>query len=721
MKNTESYIVAFVCMGLVVAVGVPVLPSTVRADDNRIPAVRLDENLTRTTLGMYIEYFEDESGRLSFDAIRGETHRKAWKRAESDMLAFGFTESAYWVRFTVENPTPETVSFYLEQAYPLIDRISFYYPRDGGYAVIEAGDLRPFHERPFKHKNFVFPLSVPAESSAEYYIHQQTGSSMQFNLTLWSIDSFRDDSYTDYYILMLFYGVSLVMMLYNLVIFFFIRHRDYLYYALNILMLLLFTSAQNGIAFQFLWPDYPRWANFCLPPFIALYLVFGNGFILSALDCKERTPLLHRLGIAVIAVCMFAFVLSIFLEYHLAIVLTAGLGLLTCNYVFWLVLINALRKSRIARFFLLALIFFISLAAIWLLMLFGILPSNPLTNWAHYAGAVITETLFAIALADRINVMRIELQVLNTGLEDRVSERTRELQFAMEKLATTNTQLTQTRDALWGEMALAKKIQTVLLPEAPRIPGYDISVYMNPMDEVGGDYYDVINIGGYDWVVIGDVSGHGVPAGLVMMMVQTAINVTLVGNPEMAPSELLTVINRTIAKNIRQLGGEKYMTITVLAAHKNGAVHYSGLHQDILVYRAKTRKVESIETDGTWIGILDDIDGLLSDDTFFVEEGDAFLLYTDGITEAVQETQTAEGERTRAREMFGDEKLAGCFERLGPLSTDEIRDGLLRELDGYRCLDDVTLVVIKKGRDAAVESRERGGSEYESIRPEACN
>ena len=122
-----------------------------------------------------------------------------------------------------------------------------------------------------------------------------------------------------------------------------------------------------------------------------------------------------------------------------------------------------------------------------------------------------------IALAN--SIMYSRLAMLKDNLEHLVEERTAELVKAM--------------SALWGEMELAKKIQTVLLPRAPAISGLEIAAYMRPADEVGGDYYDVINAQGIDWLVIGDVSGHGVPAGLIMMMVQTAIHTVLEGKPNL--------------------------------------------------------------------------------------------------------------------------------------------------------------------------------------------
>ncbi|MCP4345128.1 MAG: GAF domain-containing protein, partial [Desulfobacterales bacterium] len=104
------------------------------------------------------------------------------------------------------------------------------------------------------------------------------------------------------------------------------------------------------------------------------------------------------------------------------------------------------------------------------------------------------------------------------------------------------------------EMEIAANIQSGLIPKEPAIKGYEISAYMEPADDVGGDYYDIINFEDRDWMVIGDVSGHGVSAGLVMLMVQASLHSVLSLKAQIDPSDLLTVINKTIAENIRKIG-----------------------------------------------------------------------------------------------------------------------------------------------------------------------
>lgn len=307
-----------------------------------------------------------------------------------------------------------------------------------------------------------------------------------------------------------------------------------------------------------------------------------------------------------------------------------------------------------------------------------------------YGGIVF---MFFLLLYGGIRLNSQRLLAAKKRLEEIVAERTAEVVAQKEELEsyasdlyTTNRKLVEAKDALWGEMELAKKIQTVLLPDEPKIQGYSIIGYMKPADEVGGDYYDVINVGGRDWVVIGDVSGHGVPSGLVMMMVQSTLHLALDTLKDASPDVILEYVNRVIHKNIEKLGEEKYMTITVFSCIENGKMYFSGLHQDIMIYRSEKKEVELVETEGMWIGLMDEIGDLLQVDDLTLNPGDVMLLFTDGIPEAVDKQE----------EMFSDEKLMALLKDLGHLTPEEIKDGILKALKGYTCEDDVTMLILKR-------------------------
>lgn len=260
----------------------------------------------------------------------------------------------------------------------------------------------------------------------------------------------------------------------------------------------------------------------------------------------------------------------------------------------------------------------------------------------------------------------------------------------LESLVAERTkQLEATLGELWGEMALAKKIQSALVPTHPSLKNCEVAAVMKPADQVGGDYYDVLCVEGTEWVLIGDVSGHGIPAGLVMMMCQTAVHTVLESDPHIRPDKLLEIVNRALTENIRRLGEDKYMTINALCRDAGGRFYFSGLHQDIFIYRAASGLVEEIPAEGTCLGLQDSIEGKLSVGHFDLEPGDVLFLYTDGITEAVRDGR-----------MLDTSGLKTLLKGLGSQSAPQIVDGILSQLSGYAVADDMTAIAIKQ-RSAA--------------------
>jgi serine phosphatase RsbU (regulator of sigma subunit) len=654
--------------------------------------ISLNDGFDRINVGKYMDYFEDAGNSLGINDIMSGNHKHRWGKSAEDSPSFGFTSSAYWVRFTVENSSNNDIEFYLENAYPLIDNIRFYAPENGSFSEIVTGDYKPFSSRPIDSRTFIFPLKLKAKSNATYY--------MYIDLRIWMPESYRKAYLNETRFLMMFYGILLVMVAYNLIVFFFIRTREYLFYVILVLILLLFQMTLEGTSFQYLWPDNPWWINMSMPVLINLTMLSIGFFSQELAGLKHsKKPYLRKLH-ARTRICYMLyfifFIISLFTPYLVTITLSAFLAGLLLTYILILAVILIVKEKNRSIIIATSAASGILIGGIaFVLKSFAILPTNFFTQWSVHIGAVIMVVLFSSALSDRVNIMRKELGLLNEHLEDKVRERTEELKKAMENLEASNQRLIEAKNALWGEMELAKKIQTALLPHDPAIRGYDICAYMNPAAEVGGDYYDVINTGDIDWVVIGDVSGHGVPAGLIMMMVQTSIQFVMCNDPGTAPSRMLAAINKSIYKNIITLNEDKYMTITVLAIGKGGAITHSGLHEDMMLYRADSGSAERIKTSGMWIGIVESIDDKLKDDTFIMNRGDILLLFTDGVTEAWRKNGI-KGSRDPEIDMFGRDRLSETFRKACMLSPEGIRDAILKELGEFTISDDITLVVIKR-------------------------
>ncbi len=276
-------------------------------------------------------------------------------------------------------------------------------------------------------------------------------------------------------------------------------------------------------------------------------------------------------------------------------------------------------------------------------------------------------------LARSFNTMAAEVREHTANLEALVAQRTGELNRSLEQL--------------WSEMSLAHKIQTVLLPTGVRARGYDIAAVMRPAETVGGDYYDFFTAGDSVWVLVGDVSDHGISAGLIMMMAQTAVRTAACrpGAP-LSPAALLTTVNAAIHENVEKIGLHQFMTICALRLD-GGRVTFAGLHLDLLVWRAARGEVERVATKGVWLGLTDDIGRHLEDATLELDEEDVLFLYTDGLIEAPHEGG-----------MFGAEGLLRAIDQViargKPAQT--VVEELLQAVPAKVFEDDVSVVVVRR-------------------------
>jgi len=244
------------------------------------------------------------------------------------------------------------------------------------------------------------------------------------------------------------------------------------------------------------------------------------------------------------------------------------------------------------------------------------------------------------------------------------------------------------KQRLEQELSIATRIQTSILPRDLTVQGLSIAATMLPATEVGGDYYDVLPTPNGCWLGIGDVAGHGLRPGLVMMMLQSVVSALVRSNPDAAPRDVLKVVNGVLYENVRErLRQDEHATLSLIKYRQDGELVFSGAHEDMLVLRAETSQVELVPTLGTWVGATRDIDDATQESRYRLRDGDVLLLYTDGVIEA----------QNSAGEHFGVERLSRELQRLGREPATEIRDGLCAAVTGFMAeqKDDIAILVAR--------------------------
>jgi sigma-B regulation protein RsbU (phosphoserine phosphatase) len=295
-------------------------------------------------------------------------------------------------------------------------------------------------------------------------------------------------------------------------------------------------------------------------------------------------------------------------------------------------------------------------------------------------------------LSHSFNNMADQLQESFETLEDKVEERTAELATANEQITSLNEKLKAENLRMGAELDVARQIQQMILPkteELDNVPGLDIAGYMEPADEVGGDYYDVLQTSGVVTIGIGDVTGHGLESGLLMLMTQTAVR-TLQEIREHDHVKFLDTLNRTIYSNVQRMNSEKNLTLAILN-YCEGQVSISGQHEETLLVRADGT-IERIDTMdlGLPIGLDGDIADFIDHITVELQAGDGVVLYTDGIPEAYN----------LSKEQYGLERLCEVVSQNWQSSAQEIKEAIIKDVYQFigkqKVFDDITLLVLKQ-------------------------
>ncbi|HEY9802404.1 MAG TPA: SpoIIE family protein phosphatase [Leptolyngbyaceae cyanobacterium] len=242
-----------------------------------------------------------------------------------------------------------------------------------------------------------------------------------------------------------------------------------------------------------------------------------------------------------------------------------------------------------------------------------------------------------------------------------------------------------------AELDVARQIQRMILPKLAelQIAGLEIDGFMEPAHEVGGDYYDVLNHNGKVKIGIGDVAGHGLESGVLMIMLQTAIR-TLVVNNETNYRRFLSTINQVIYQNIQRMNSNKSISLALLE-YQGGCVKLSGQHEEMLVVRAngEVERLDTIDL-GFLLGMISDISDLIGHREVQLQPGDGVVLYTDGITEA----------ENQAQEYYGLERLCEVVSQNWQYSANEIRQAIIADVRSHIgehiVYDDITLLVLKQ-------------------------
>ncbi|OUR90619.1 hypothetical protein A9Q81_19245 [Gammaproteobacteria bacterium 42_54_T18] len=370
----------------------------------------LDGTQERYELGYYLDTLEDQQGQWSLDDVTSSLVAQEFVRSDSMAPSFGFTSSVIWVRFELKNNLPVSQSLLLQIDFPLLERIQLFKPNSDGFSVISRGTAYPFGYRNNNHRTHVFEINVAPNSTKTYYMKVDGDETIQLPVVLWKPEAFVQHEAYEQYGLGVYFGIIIVMCLYNFFLFLFVRDISYLYYVSYITFFGFFNLSQNGLAFQFLWPDSVYLAKWFNPIGCGVVLVSVVFFTRNFLQTALYSPVVDRLLVLEAMLVGVIYGGVAFGSYQFSASVAGGLSMLVVVTVV-AASVHCLRQGYLpARYFLIAFSSVIVGVILFALKSFGLAPANFVTTYSIQIGSSLEIILLSLGLASRINTLKKEKQ-----------------------------------------------------------------------------------------------------------------------------------------------------------------------------------------------------------------------------------------------------------------------------------------------------------------------
>ena len=369
------------------------------------PVVVVDSVEERNFMPYELMYYRDVSNKISFLQVSSVEFSNRFQQ-HTDYLNKDFVPNAsYWVRLPIRH-IPETQKAWLLEFYDqTIDKIDAYVPQENGaYQLIRLGDEQPFANRLFKHKNFEVMLNMKRDTIMFYYFRIQSHEFADIRIAFRSTNRFIYYSLNEYFLFGTFYGMILIIALYNFLTFLAIREIKYIYYIFYIISVALYALSLDGIGFQYLWPDFPKINVYATG--ISLYLVIFWSLVFTKrfLSLAAKAPVLNTIFKWAIILRTLVFLVALFFAptiFSQRIIEIAPLSL-----IFYSAIRIWRNGYQPARFFVIAygiLFFGFFLRA---MVYFNLLPFTILSHYSLHLSFVLEMLFLTLALGDRIRILK---------------------------------------------------------------------------------------------------------------------------------------------------------------------------------------------------------------------------------------------------------------------------------------------------------------------------
>lgn len=401
-------------------------------------------------IGSNLLIYEDPFDTLTINDVKN----KKFFPSQSKIPNLGISKSAFWIKFSVKNNSDDE-NLLLELSLPFLDQIEFYHPNlKNGDNLKILGEIFPFSQRTYEDPNYLFDLIIPSGKSMTFFMKIKSNEGIQLPIKIGTKESILHQIKNRDILSGMYFGIMIVMILYNLFIFFSTKDKSYIYYVIYIILILLTQTSLQGYPFQYLWPNTPIIAKYSLFIFPSLVGIASMMFMNVFLKIKEQSKILYKISFILSLPYLISILFAFFKFYKISFTIMEINAMIVSIFMLYTGIKMIKKGYQPAKYFVAAWVVFLSGVIIYILKDFEILPFNNFTRYTMQIGSGIETVLLSFALAARINTYKKErldaleenehlIKEQNIILEQKVKERTAELNKAIEDLKQAQSQLVE--------------------------------------------------------------------------------------------------------------------------------------------------------------------------------------------------------------------------------------------------------------------------------------
>jgi signal transduction histidine kinase len=282
------------------------------------PSILLEPAHTSVLAGRQTFYYEDKTNTVTISHILEQPYQSSFVRSDKDILAFGLSRSTYWLKIPVRYLRgAEKMNWLLELTLASYTELSFFHEVNGQWKEQKTGAALAFSERPINYRFFVFPLPIEPGEEKVFYLRIKTLRAYTIPLVVYRQDFFISKVIREEWLYGAFIGILVFIGFYNLLLFFSLQQRSYIYCGIYVLLSALLLGVYNGYVLQFLGPSLA--INPVMPLFYITLLqrAFIVIFALSFLQLKKEGGIIYRLMMGNLLLFALLFILSFVVDTNL--------------------------------------------------------------------------------------------------------------------------------------------------------------------------------------------------------------------------------------------------------------------------------------------------------------------------------------------------------------------------------------------------------------------